>query len=473
MGGRVMRAFFRHFIHSLRYITTRPLAWLVVPATACLSLVMLAVFAQASWAARQELGLTLEYAALMSLTLVWYALVAAILPCTHQAPTSARGGWAMPALPISPRVRVLAEVTAALALVLAVRVPLTIRILLSLWATQHFHPPSVLLLALRIAPSWDLILGLPLLAAYVDSRKTRPYYVARLLGVYAIAFAGLVAALLTGHVQATLLPLMALLSVAVLYSVGREPSWNLAQRQWSPSMPLHRPALEPERRLRTDILWREIPLLGVVLGAALLPGLMLALVAIAHGVAPPPGVQGRAWAPDTYLAVLSTLFATWLAVAAGTLFPLRLPLVTNTQELFVGRYCASWASLPVRPEVIRRLVYVHALLAPLLLATGFVLSKALVRACTGRAHELPSLEWLPAGRSVLAWGFVAACWAGLALCVAVGDRVRGILAAIGVCLSLYWLSDENRRLVLALSVGVAGLLAALPLVHLRRPRRLA
>jgi hypothetical protein len=173
---------------------------------------------------------------------------------------------------------------------------------------------------------------------------------------------------------------------------------------------------------------------------------------------------------------------TWFAVATGTLFPLGLPLLSSPQELFAGRYCGSWSCLPMRPEVVRRLVYVQALLAPLLLATGFIVAKALVWACTGRAHELRSLAWLPAGQSALAWGFVAACWAGLALCVAVGDRVRGILAVVGVwlslyatwvCVGLYWLSDENRRLALALFVGVAGLLAVLPLVHLRRPRRLA
>ena len=475
-----MRAFFRHFIHSLRYIATRPMAWLVVPVAACWSGFLETAFV-VGWlrVGHHGIGLALADAALLSLPLVWCAFVAAILPCSARAPASMGGKWAMPALPISPRVRVLAEVTAALALLFVVRSPLVI------WSTMRclryvahwWQSLSFAVGELRVASSWDLLLGFPLLAAWLGSGRTGSYYHARLFGAHVVVFVGFAAMLSTGQVQmastgqlrTTLLPLMALLSVAVVYSIGREPSWDLASLRRLSSGALHRTPLGPERRFRADVLRRSAPLLGI----ALLPGLIAAPLAIAHGVVEPPGGQESPWMLVTGLAVMSMFLVTWLAVAIATLLPLRLPLFTNTQELFVGRYCASWAALPVRPEAVRRLVHTQAFVAPLLGCAGFVVGKGLVWACIGRAHELGTLAWLPDGRTVLGWSFAAACWASLALCVAVGDRVRAILAAIGVGLSLYWLSDENRRLALALFVGVAGLLAALPLVHLRRLRRLA
>ena len=465
-----MRAFLRHFARSLLYLARRPWAWTVVLPAAYASLLMDAPFVW-EWlrAARGQTRLALESAALLSVPLALCALVAAILPSAARTPASAGEGWAMPALPISVRARAVAEVGAALTLVLAIRNLYSVAGHLTIfryWLHGWGGWWSVVWLALRrVTPSGSsIVVSFPLIVAWLGSGRRGSAYWARVLGAHAAVFVGLTVVMLTGSLSAALLPAPLLLSAAIVYSIGREPSWEWTTFRRRCSGALHRAPLEPERRLRADILSRSVP----VLGLALVPALVTAPV-FAHGIAKPDGDPGKA------LALLMLGFLgialTWFAVAIGTLFPLGLPLLISPQELFAGRYRAAWSCLPVRPEAVRRIVFVHAFTVLLLLGTSALLARALVWASTGRAHALLTLAWLPGRHATATWAFLATCWAGLALCIAVGDRARGILAMVGIGLSLWWGDGGERGATAALLIG--SLFAALPLVHLRRARRRA
>jgi hypothetical protein len=188
---------------------------------------------------------------------------------------------------------------------------------------------------------------------------------------------------------------------------------------------------------------------------------------------------------------LMVAFATMVFVGGGvSLCPLRVCVVGTAPGLFSGRYCASWSWLPLRPQTIRRVVFAHALLVPLLVQEGCVVCGRTFRALSatarevmpsstpGRSHVTGAEGWL----IVAALGLALVCWAGWTLCMAVGDRVRGTLAAVGIGLSLVgigltaWLDvtqDLSSKSFAAevVLLGVAAVFAALPLANLRRPRR--
>jgi hypothetical protein len=453
----VTRAFVHHFVRSVQYLVSRPMAWFVVPVAAGFSFLaagMLVNLDFGQWQALTRWAFVplAVPTSVVGASLVWLAAVAAVLPSTSRVSGSAGAGnkWTMPALPISPRVRVVAEVAAALSLIFVVRLPLC-----ALFAVKSSWPYRM-----WIAAEWDLLLGFPVLAGWVTGRQRGPQDVVRLVGVYGVLLVGFVTALVAGRAWTTLLPLAALLSVGVVYSIGRERTWIQAGGRSIPSEGLHRPPVEPERRFRRDVLWRSLPLFGL----AVVPGLTLAVVVAGHGA-----LIRRHYATEAALmglvAVMLLFGVTWISTAVGSLFPLRIPLVNGVHELFVGRYCASWSCLPVRREAVRRLVYANALLMPLLVATGLVLFRRLV---------VGSPAWLPKGQALFSSGLAVACWAGWALCVAVGDRVRGILAGTGAVVGLWLLLTTGGWSPLeSLLVVATGLFAVLPLAHLRRPRRVA
>lgn len=507
MGGRVMRLFLRHFVRSLGYVTGQPLAWLVLPAAACLSIglaysvdmAMSLFHAPALLSRETELRLSqwmlLAFESLvMGLALLWYAIVATLLPSSQTVPALAAGGvrWAVPALPIPIRTRALAEASAALLLIFVVRIPLW------LWVGGHIRAAA----HASVGSGWEQLLGLPLLLAWLGSHQNRRSSLTRLLAAYGVSVVSLVTVSLghdavpllpyafalvpwslMGHVA--LLPLILVITAAVLYSIGRRPTREAAARHPG-GMRLHRPPSRPVRRFWTDVVRRSLPLAA----ATLLPGLTFALTGFVYA-------HARSWARDELTAGLAAtlggvvaLVTTVLVVAGGTLHPLLLPLV-SFRGLFSGSYCASWSWLPVRPQTIRRVVYAHALLVPLLVERGCGASIRAVNALSGTVREMASsparpshapetsawLDWMP-------WVLGLACWAGWALCLAVGDRLRGALAAVGIGLSLgcigltAWIDvaerdSAGRFVVAALLLGGAALLAALPLVHLSRARRVA
>ena len=152
--------------------------------------------------------------------------------------------------------------------------------------------------------------------------------------------------------------------------------------------------------------------------------------------------------------------------------PLGVPLLGRQSKrggtpLFGGWYVASWAALPVRREVLIRGVYAHGLIwGAFLLVMCFVLAPAAMQA-----------RWLvaPVGCAAVVLA------AGALVCVAVGDRARGVaaLAALGCALgagpllSALITSTPTAYAVPSAVVAVAAALAGglPPLTHLNHSRR--
>jgi hypothetical protein len=164
-------------------------------------------------------------------------------------------------------------------------------------------------------------------------------------------------------------------------------------------------------------------------------------------------------------------FLQWPTLLLLTLFPFGLALVspaTSASRLFSGVFLRSWSALPVARESVIRAVYAHGLLAAGLAWLILYLQVRLRRAPLG-----PVLYDLP----------VVFLMAGIAVCEAVGDRRRGLVAVGALVAFLFGLpfafallpgtlglyepfSNEGMRLGIAgYAIGLAGALP--PLVHLR------
>jgi hypothetical protein len=140
-------------------------------------------------------------------------------------------------------------------------------------------------------------------------------------------------------------------------------------------------------------------------------------------------------------------------------------------DVFSGRYARAWAPLPLRPESVRRTVYVHALLTTTLVWLLFLAHSLVVASLGLRGWGWP---W------TLPLGLVIPCAAGFLLCGAVGDRRRGFLSAATlatflpvhlVTLTGVWkdiLGLSSGKLDLGVLLALALLGGVPPLVHLRR-----
>ncbi len=450
----------RHCVESARFVAGRPLAWLVVPAAILMGPVVgrgVVSFGSVPQAQRTP-GVALFFACLLSAPLLWHAFIAALLPSAQRTPP---GGWkwALPSLPLSPRARVLAEVTAALGLVFLVRV------VLLCWLGYRLRLSG----GLWLAGSWDILLGFPLLAAWAGSRRTEWFYVARLLGVYVVALAALVGTILTAKAPAMLLSAAAVLSVTVIVSMGREPSWvpSAGTSRRASAKSWRRP-LPPHRRFRADVVLRSLAVLGGLLGSGL-------ACIVAGALLPLP--RGDAW----LVRLLLFLIGLWLTAVAAV-FPLGFSLLGSPPRFFASRYCASWSWLPVRADAVRRVVYAHGLV----ISSGVVLSVGLVLALDRDGLLGPPHGPWATGDVLMACGVTVLAWAGATLSAAVGDRARSILCSAGMALlwsgglivgsfgqALFGWNHGEGWLALRALAAAAGVAAALPLVHLWRPRRVA
>jgi hypothetical protein len=368
-------------------------------------------------------------------------------------------GPPLPALPIGPRSRAVAEALVALAFVVAARTPLL-----------RVHPPELLFnfsyLLMRTpgpvptALAWtaSTILGAlfawPLLLAWVAvPRLDRRGWLAPGLVMAALSL-GVGAGVSARPLPAAFLALA--LSVLVLALVGTEIQVVRPAAERPSGARLFRPSPGPLAQFRRDQ-WRG-PL------RALWPFLVL--------VVPGPLV----------LAILRSrrfdVLALQLLLLTATLFyPLGLKLVSaaapGSGAVWNGYYLSAWPVLPVRRETVLRAVYAHGWAAGGLVWLLFCLYRWLYG-----GGPWPSLFELPA--VVLA--------AGVLVCAAAGDRWRGTLALVSlvtfqmgvpllltVAETVFLVHVKHERDVLIAAAYVLGLVGGLPpLVHLRsrgvRPR---
>jgi hypothetical protein len=361
-------------------------------------------------------------------------------------------GPPLPALPIGPRSRALAEALVALALVLVARTP---GLLLRPELVSHAYLLQGAPQSVSGAASWagTTILGAlfvwPLLLAWAMV----PRLDARGLLGPGIVMAALFFTRMRG-MTASWPPAAALaltLSVLVLVLSGTKIELVRAVAESGAKAPAFRPSPGPLAQFRRDQ-W-----LGPL--RALWPFLILVL--------PAP------WALATVDRSFGPMYLTLqlLLLTAVLLYPLGLRLVSaaapGTAALWNGYYVSAWSTLPVPRETVLRAAYAHAWAAG-----GLVwLLLCAYTALYARGPKLPLFEF-PA--VVLA--------AGVVLCAAAGDRRRGSLALAslvmcqaGVPMLLAVATDfvgirlAHKPVVL---FGAAYLLATVgglpPVVHLRR-----
>jgi hypothetical protein len=178
------------------------------------------------------------------------------------------------------------------------------------------------------------------------------------------------------------------------------------------------------------------------------------------------------------LALLAVLLQ-WLILLALSLFPFGLALVprgTSASGLFSGAFLRDWSALPAGPGSVIRVVYAHGLIAAAFAWLMLCVQVTLLWAPWSAARSAtlgPALYELPA----------VFLMAGIAVCEAVGDRRRGLLAVgalagfqVGVPLASALLPEvlgsavpfARNGMPVAIAGYAVGLAGALPpLVHLR------
>ncbi len=426
---------------------------------------------------------------------VFSQVLGAALVAGALGPASARRRWppalerAMPALPLGPRARVVADVLAVSLYVLTARAALLWIGGVRLGRMLFGHDPSLAMypelarLATTLLPTVSppsptlayassfimstilgTLLSFPLVLAWAtttrfDGRGLLKLAVATLLVFGAASVGG-----------------MAHFVSAVLVSAGvsafllvRLDDGSRAESA-PPARPLRfRSSPGPLAQLRRDTwLGPARRVWWVLLPAVALP-LTLTVIAIAFD--PLGGILGLKG-----LAFLAALLLQWPTLLALVLFPLGLALVPSATPtgLFSGAFLRSWRALPVAPERVVRSVYAHGLLA-----AGFAWLMLCLQA------RLLGLRLGPGGhgRMGLLYELPAVLlMAGIAVCEAVGDRRRGLLAVgalagfqFGLPLGFALLGDVlgvpgfDRK---GMPLGIAGYAVALvgalpPLVHLR------
>jgi len=369
---------------------------------------------------------------------VFSQVLGAALVAGALGPASARRRWppalerAMPALPLGPRARVVADVLAVSLYVLTARAALLWIGGVRLGRMLFGHDPSLAMypelarLATTLLPTVSppsptlayassfimstilgTLLSFPLVLAWAtttrfDGRGLLKLAVATLLVFGAASVGG-----------------MAHFVSAVLVSAGvsafllvRLDDGSRAESA-PPARPLRfRSSPGPLAQLRRDTwlgparrVWWALLLAGA------LP-LTLTLLGRAIGFDSEPGraigLRG--------LALTTALLLQWPSLLALALFPLGLALVpsaTPAMRLFSGAFLRSWSALPVEPERVIRAVYAHGLVA-----AGSAWLMLCVQTRLLGMHFGPALYELP----------VVVLMPGIVVCEAVGDRWRGLLA---------------------------------------------
>jgi hypothetical protein len=433
-----------------------------------------------------RLAIRLPHSAIVFSQLLGAALVAGAL-----GPNSSRRRWpaapdrGMLALPLGPRARVVADVLAVSLYVLIARAAILGFGGVRLGRTLFGHDPrfatypEVARLGITLLPSLasptaayassfvvntvlGTLLAFPLVLAWatttrLDARGLVKLAVATLL-VFGAASVGAMA-----HVGSALL-----VSASVTaFLLVRLDDGSRAESVHTPRPLRFRSCAGPPAQLRRDAwvgparrLW------WVLLPVVPLP-LTLTLLGRAIGFDSEPGraigLRG--------LALTTALLLQWPTLLALALFPLGLALVpsaTPAMRLFSGAFLRSWSALPVEPERVIRAVYAHGLVA-----AGSAWLVLCVQTRLLGMHFGPALYELP----------VVFLMAGIAVCEAVGDRRRGLLAVgalaafqFGVPFGFALLPEvlgsalpfERNRMAVGIAGYAVGLAGALPpLVHLR------
>jgi hypothetical protein len=399
----------------------------------------------------------------------------------------------MPALPLGPRARAAADVLVATSCVLIARALVLWLGGIPLGRTLFSHDPmlatypEVAWLGTTLLPSLrsealvyassfvmstilGMLLSFPLVLAWatttrLDGRGLVKLAVAALL-VFASASVGAMA-----HVGSALLVCVSVSAFLLvrLDDGSRAESVHTARPLRLRSSP------GPAAQLRRDG-WRGPVrrLWWVLLLAGALPltvTLISTLTLMATRSDPVPGRVFGLILQLRGLAVLAALLQ-WLILLALALFPFGLALVpsaTPASGLFSGAFLRSWRALPVAHGTVIRAVYAHGLLA-----AGFAWLMLCLQVTLLHARLGPALYELPA----------VFLMAGIAVCEAVGDRRRGLIAVGALAAFQFGLpfafallptvlgsvpgfaTDKMALGIAGYTVGLGGALP--PLVHLGR-----
>lgn len=409
-------------------------------------------------------------AALEGTTVFLWLLLWPVLPVTAAAgrvAPSARGDAfaqrGCPALPVTPRARMLAE---ALLVLLAVALAHVGRALLP------GAPAPAPLLAGLVAGAF---VSLPVLLAWATPAPSvallwiRPSLV--VLALFGAAALGLLAspagAVATGAALAAATVAGARVDLSALRSLPRRPD--------RPPVAA-RPAIDAARRLRRDFLLEPLRRLGPFAASLLL---VLAGVLAVEAVRPLPPFVAMA----VSVLVLGQLFALALRPAGSALVAWAFRGSSGARG---GDLVRAFSVLPVRPESVRRAAYVHGLVVALAAWGGSVAVVALrALSRTGRL-ALTDAD----GDSLLPLLLLGLCVvpvaAGLVVSAAAGDGTRMALSG-GALLGLFNLPGMAFLVVASLlgqgaraaTVTALGLIAVLtlagslpPLTLLRRGARI-
>ena len=397
----------------------------------------------------------------------------------------------MPALPIGPRSRLAAEALAGLTAVLLARllaflagVYLHLRGGSLQWLSSAMIPFAspdarlteaspyqslgalfVLVASASAQVTWlGTLVVLPLLLVWASvPRFDGPCFLKPAV-VSCLMFAGLQVGVMRSSLPAAVVSFG--LSALVLALVGIEPRFERSRPADLRPAALFRRAPGPEAQFGRDqwlgplrALWLPFTVIAVVSGLAIAQG----AVTLAQGA-------------------LVALFV--VGPPAALLFPLGIALVSGREALssppFTGYFRDGWATLPVRPEAVARAVYAHGWVAEgLVLALLFADTWLGMRAgLWGRGPFALVRMQIP----ILILG------PSLMVCVAVGDRWRGLWAlgslllfVLGCPLSLLaidllgasplprGLTNGDAWVRVGLGLALVGALPAL--VHLRGRRR--
>jgi hypothetical protein len=418
-------------------------------------------------------------------------LLGAALVAGALGPNSARRRWpaatdhGMPALPLGPRARVVAGVLAVSFYVLIARAAVLGFGGVRLGRTLFGHDPrfamysegarlGTMLLPFLASPAaayvssfvvntvLGALLSLPLVLAWattarLDARGLATLAVAALL-VFGAASVGAMA-----HAGSALL-VCASVSAFLLVRLddgSRADSVHKARPLRFRSSP------GPVAQLRSDVWAGPVRRLWWVLLVAVPLPLTLTLWGRAIGFDSEPGrtigLRG--------LASMTALLLQWPTLLALALFPFGLALVasaTPATRLFSGAFLRSWGVLPLEPKRVIRAVYAHGLVAAGFAWLMLGLQTRLLGVRFGPAlYELPVVFLMP----------------GIAVCEAVGDRRRGLLAVgalamfqFGVPFAFALLPEVLGSAVpfsrTGMAVGIAGYAVGLggalpPLAHLQ------
>lgn len=464
-----MRSFLIHFRTRLRLTLTSPGA-LVLVLMAGLSSMLL-------WPWIMGRLVPLEPVADL-LTLPWFLFLWPMMlsiAATGPMPTGGNrkgfGVRALPALPVGPLARTLAELLPPL--ILALLVHQASAELLRLWLGTRdpfFGDPR---------NGWgaaaDTLVGVSIMLPVLAAWRPRPRVDWTYLVRPAIAAVVMFALVKQGSVMDPYVaPWIGLLLAAGFYAI---PDLEISRGASTPrsATPRQRASrsrrgLAPHASLRRDMWTGALRNLAPFAAA-------YALLSLAVPLADRWGML-NADQSDFGYGVVHGLSMSLFGIAM--LYPMGIHILKTDRlagsgGLLSGAFCAAWAVLPVRRESVSRAVYVHVLVAGAAWAL-FVTSFSLL------AQLLVSSGWnwlrfyLPVGLAVPAV-------AGFLTCMAAGDRVRGTiaLAAVFVVLPAHigshmacqaaGLSLRSPMVVVvdAAVLTLLGLVGGLPaLVHLRR-----